>query len=528
MKKNIFRVAAFSALLMMGVGGAMAQSRTYDCPDINPEYQTMAQQVIDLNMEDPEKANKVYMNLSKKIKKSKEDLLSVGTYFLEKDNVPAASMCAKDLYTLAPEYVPGLMFSGEVFMKMQRWGEAGGRFDEVLAIEPNNVAAMRRNAFVYKNVNPHAAIDYLNRIKEADPNSAAEVEKDMADIYYKLDDYAKAVECYNTYYAATPKQADKLDIASCENYLQALFSMSVKDETNLDKIISIAGEVKPLAPKDIIIPRMEFFAKYNKIETAMDYDGAVKSAYDAAAYIRDKQFADSVYFYMDYDFAGKLAKEQGDIPAAIGYFEQAVADLEKKAGDLEDEKKKADNANKRGSYYYEISNLYVRNKQADKGIEVFEKYLALLGDKADISDKYQLGTKYFAGYQQQDNTPEQKEAYYNKAKEAFTAVANAETTNKLPVVMANQMLARLSNTDTNKPLDAVRDYYVKVINDSEDESIRSKARNSRFEACRYLFFYYVSIDTPNKAEASKYANIAKDINPDDSFVKAALEHLKTM
>lgn len=170
----------------------------------------------------------------------------------------------------------------------------------------------------------------------------------------------------------------------------------------------------------------------------------------------------------------------------------------------------------------------MRNKQADKGIEVYEKYLALLGDKADISDKYTLGTKYFAAYQQQNNTPEQKQVYHDKAEEAFKAVVGTETTNRLPIVLALQMLARLSNTDTNKPLDLVRDYYVKAINESEDETIKQKASNARFEACRYLFFYYVSIDTPNKVEATKYATIAKSIRPDDDFVKAAFEHLKTM
>ena len=58
--------------------------------------------------------------------------------------------------------------------------------------------------------------------------------------------------------------------------------------------------------------------------------------------------------------------------------------------------------------------------------------------------------------------------------------------------------------------------------------MKEKAKNLRFEACRYLFFYYVSIDTPNKAEATKYATIAKEINPDNDFVKAAFDHLKTM
>ena len=167
---------------------------------------------------------------------------------------------------------------------------------------------------------------------------------------------------------------------------------------------------------------MEFFAKFNKVETSMDYEGALAAADTASSYIKNKQFADSVYFYMDYDFAAKLCKEQGNMPEAIKYYELAVKDLEDKAPSITDEKKIEENKNKRGSYYYEISNLYIRNKQAEQGIAAFEKYLGLLGDKADISDRYLLGTKFLAAYQQKDNTPEKKQEYFNKANEAFKAV----------------------------------------------------------------------------------------------------------
>ncbi|MDQ9809026.1 hypothetical protein RFX75_19850, partial [Acinetobacter baumannii] len=69
------------------------------------------------------------------------------------------------------------------------------KFDEVLTIDPNNVAALKRNAFVYKNVNPHVAIDALNKIKEIDP-SYKEADKELGDIYYKLDKYKDAVLNY--------------------------------------------------------------------------------------------------------------------------------------------------------------------------------------------------------------------------------------------------------------------------------------------------------------------------------------------
>ena len=63
MKKNFFRVAAFSALLALGVSGLQAQTRNYDCPPLNPEYKDQAEQVVNLQMDDPDKAGKVYMAL---------------------------------------------------------------------------------------------------------------------------------------------------------------------------------------------------------------------------------------------------------------------------------------------------------------------------------------------------------------------------------------------------------------------------------------------------------------------------------
>lgn len=90
------------------------------------------------------------------------------------------------------------------------------------------------------------------------------------------------------------------------------------------------------------------------------------------------------------------------------------------------------------------------------------------------------------------------------------------------------MLARLSNTDSQKPLTEVHDYYIKVLSESEDEAIKNKAANARFEAARYLFFYYVTDPTTNKVEATKYAGILKSIRPDDNFTKMAVEHVKSM
>lgn len=74
MKKNFFRVLAFSALFALGLNTATAQ-RSYECPPLNAEYQTMADEVINLSMEDPDKANKTFMKLAKKSATIRKTLL---------------------------------------------------------------------------------------------------------------------------------------------------------------------------------------------------------------------------------------------------------------------------------------------------------------------------------------------------------------------------------------------------------------------------------------------------------------------
>lgn len=508
MKKNFFRVLALSALLFVGAAGGYAQQKSYDVPPLDPECKAMADQVINLNMEDPDAANKVFMKLVKKIGKNKEDLVAVGTYFLDNNNYPAAKQCADRVYDLAPEYVPGLMFSGEVCMIRKDYGGAGQKFDAVLLVDSNNVAALKRNAFVYKNVNPHVAIEALNRIKRLEPGGYA-ADKELGDIYYKLDQYNEAVSHYDLYYKAVPKDTTKLDLYSCNCYLQSLYATANVNPDNFNRITEIAAELLPLSPKDMIMRRMDFFAKVNKIADAMDYDGAVKAAEDASAYVVNHEYSDSSYIYLDYEYAAALAKEKNDVPAAIEWYKKALAIDGKKA-----------------SGYKELSTLYGRNKQAELGIEAYNKYLELMGDKVDVADRYVLGTKYMAAYQEQDITPEKKAEYFKKADDTFAAVIAENPENKLTLTLTYLQRARLNNTDAQKPIDVVKDYYQKVLESSESVADRTKAQ--RFEACRYLFFYYVSIEPANNDEARKVLELAKSIDPSNAFIQNGETYLNTV
>lgn len=500
MKKNIFRTLALAALLFLGCNGVMAQQKTYEVPPLNPEWKTMADEVIQLNMEDPEKANKTFMKLIKKIQKNKEDLVAVGTYFLDNNNYPAANQCAKSLEQFS-EYIPGLMFSGEVCMKRHDWGGAGQKFDAVLLVDSNNVAAMKRNAFVYKNVNPHVAIDMLNRIKNVEPQNT-DADKELGDIYYKLDQYKDAISYYDTYYKSVPKDTVHLDIRSCENYLMSLYSMAATDENNFDRITEIVNEVLPLAPTDLVIRRMDFFAKVNKISSAMDYDGAVAAADAAAAYLTDPQYADSLFLSLDYEYAASLAKEKGQTAEAISYFQKA---LEKDSTKL--------------ANYKELAKLYSQNKEADKAIDTYKLYMEKRGDKVDLTDYWGLGLEY-AKASRITTDSAQKVIYVEAGNAAFNKVLEKEP----DYYKAVMQQAALYINDSSKPEEKPKELYEKALSMMKEDD--TAANPYRLLAAQYLAFYYSQLEDFDTCRT--YVNIMLKADPESESAKRFDEALKSM
>lgn len=495
MKKNMFRAFALSALLFMGVSGAQAQQKTYDVPALDPEAKTMADQVISLNMEDPDAANKAFSKLVKKIGKSKEDLVAVGTYFLDNNNYPAAKQCADRVYELAPEYIPGLMFSGEVCMMRKDYGGAGQKFDAVLMVDSNNVAALKRNAFVYKNVNPYVAIEALDHILRLEPNNYG-ANKDLGDIHYKLDKYKEAVDFYEKYYAAVPKDTTSLDIRSCENFLQSLYS-----QANFGRITELTSELLPLAPKDMVIRRMDFFAKVNKIGEAIDYEGALKAAKDASAYLTSGEYADSTFLSLDYEYLAALAKEENDMPAAISAYEKAL------------EKDPAKLAN-----YKELAKVYARNKDNDKAIATYKQYMEKKGDQVDLTDYFGLGQEYVKAVHATTD-PAKKSEYIAGGMEAYNKVLEKQP----DYYKAVMQQAALNIKDSKVAEEAPKALYEKALGMMpEDEN----ANSSRLLAAQYLAFYYSQKEDFDTCR--KYVNIMLKADPESGAAKNFDSALKSM
>lgn len=491
MRKNWILKIALSALVALGATDSATAQKSYEVPALDPEYQAIADQVIDLQLSDPDKANSTFMKLMRKVKTKKEDLLSLGDYFLEKNVYPCAVQCAKQLYTTDPTYIPGLMFNGEVCMMRKAYGEAGQKFDEVLSIDSTYVPALKRNAFVYKNVNPHVAIEMLQRIQQVEPDNQTP-NRDLGDIYYNLEEYKEAVAHYDAYFNAVT-QNDSSDIRSAENYMMSLYST-----TQFDVISSKVDHFAALDPNDMIFKRMKFFSAVENANTAQ--------AKEAMAYITEKQYADSLYLYLDYFYAANyMADQSEDEDATVKAIEYMKLALEKDPSKVPG--------------YKTLATYYRRNKQYEEGIETYKTYMEKLGDKQQLTDLFGLGQQYFAASRQKTVSPEKKAEYTQAGIETFQKVL-AE---KPGYYQAQMMIARLSITDGTKPEENVKNLYEQALTMMEG---KDNTDSGKLEAYSYLAFYYVQTD--NNDEARKYCNEILKLDPEHATGLQIDKYLKSV
>lgn len=485
MKKKMFRSIALAALLFVGADGIQAQTG-YEVKPLNEELAAMANQVVDTQLSDPDEANKVFTKLIRKIRNSKEDLLSVGQLFLDKNVYPCADMCSKKLYEIAPDYIPGLMFSGEVCMYRKDYGMAGQKYEEVLALDSTYVPALKRNAFVYKNVNPHVAIEYLEKIRRVDPNNHV-IERDLGDVYYNLDEFDKAVSSYKSYFGAVTNN-DSTDIRAAENYLQSLYATQKFAEVG-----ELVDKYAILDPNDMVFKRMRLFSAVENYE--------LPKAKESLGYIVNKEYPDSFYLYLDYAYAGNLMKELEDIPSAISYFEKAVATDSTKISGIK-----------------ELAGLYSSNKETEKGIQTYERFLKAKGEgNVDLTDLYGLARQYLAAAQQTDLTPEQKAAYVASG----DAVCVKMLEKKPDAYQALLLRAAMHITDGTKPEDTPKQYYAEALKMMEG---KEGVESAQLQALRYLAFYAVQKDQTQ--DARTYTDQILAIEPENQFAKQIDTYLK--
>lgn len=500
MKKFLFSFVALFLFLSSGMNKAMAQT---SFENLDPKLQALAQTVVDNNLTDIDKANKAFENILKKAKKT-SDQLTLAKYFLDNEIYPCANQCAEMAYKNDPENVDVLMLQGEIYMFGRSYGKAGQKFDQILEKDPNNIYALRNSARVYKRINPHAAMDYLKRIKEIEPNNF-EADKNMGDIAYELSEYTNAVAYYDSYYKNVPKTADEIDLRSCENYLQSLYAVAAADGSKSDeyaaKMVEVVETVQPFETDNLVFKRMRFFAnmaQYNSVPTS----SALKTAQNSASYILNNEHVDSLYLFLDYLNIANLMSEMEQYDSAVVYMRRAVK--------LNPEKPEG---------YKILADNLAKANQSDEALTVYSTYLEKLGDNARNADILRLARMYGAAAVKAfkaGDTARQNELV-QKIDETIDRV---EKLNPGNVGIASQR-ARLHIMDGSVPQDDVKTLYEEVLSRAAG---KDGMTDYEIEAYKYLLFYAIQKDDLDAARKSCDELLKRD--PEDSLGKKADGYLK--
>lgn len=489
MKKTLILALLFAAF---SFGAASAQTQANAPVPVEASNQAMADEVIATQMSDPEAANKTFNKLFNKIKKDKEQLTAVGQFFLDQKIYPCANQCAKQVYQLDPTYVPGLMLSGRVSIFRKDWGGAGQKFDEVLNYQPDNIEALKLSARVYKNVNPIVAQETLKKILEKEPNNI-DAYKELGDIAYNgatagnAAEYKEAADAYKHFFDQTPNLKEE-NVATGINYMNSVIATS----QDFVLVKDLAQKLLPLAPQSFALKSLLFFAD---VET-MDY----QKAKEDIAYLEKKEYDDSLYRFIDYQYAAKYSADAlNDTEAALAYYEKALS---------------KDTA--RYDTYKEIATLLRNNKQAAKAIPYYEKYIAMKGDKADGRDRFTLAMLYIAAKSQATNN-EERDKFIAEGDKVFDAYMKELPDNYVGPFYRAQLWV----TDGSKAEEKPFEYYTKaleLIGNNPDYVEQKKG------ALTYLMVYYLKKE--DDAKCKQYVNEILKLDPNNALAKKIQTVLK--
>ncbi|MBR1889339.1 MAG: hypothetical protein IJ816_01775 [Alloprevotella sp.] len=488
--KSIFsKTLMLGALFFLSIGAANSQTdKGYTPFAMNADVKALADQIIDVQFSDPEKGNKLYQTLSRKIKKNNEQLIAVGDYFLDKKIISLANFCARQVYQNDATYIPGLFFGAEVAFARRDYGTAGQKYEEILNIQPENTLAMELNAFVYKNVNPHVSIEMYNKIKELNPSNY-NVDKELADVYYNMNEFEDAAKFYEQYFNNVPK--GKENEGAAENFVSSLHM-----NHNIEALSANAKKFSALFPKSPVFKRMIFFADVE------NYD--VEAAEQSAAYLNDASYVDTVFTYLDYEYAAQYASDmKNDAALAAEYMEKAI---------------KKDPAKIEG--LSKLANYKRNNGQHDEAIATFKSYIEKKGKEAAMADTFKLALFNLYASQAAGVSAEKKAEYVKEGDQLFQLVEAAQPDNYQPTYYR----AVINTTDDFS--EEVRQLYenvlVKLGDDTENETVRLRAD-------WYNVVYYINTGGENKAvlaNARKYVNDMLSVDDENDSALNADKYLK--
>ena len=200
----------------------------------------------------------------------------------------------KNALEIAPQDYDVLIAAGDVYLEMNKGGDAATQYERAEVVDPKNPKAFTRVAAIWLRVrNSEQTLTDLNKALAIDPNYAPAL-KLMSELYYKSKKYQLAKDYYAKYL-----NNSEPSLANQKRFAKILFN-SKEFEDALPKIL----DVIKLEDSDVYMHRMAGYSYFEvgelKKDTSMYRPGVAELELFLSKIATDKMLAS------DFEYLGKL------------------------------------------------------------------------------------------------------------------------------------------------------------------------------------------------------------------------------
>ena len=323
-------------------------------------------------------------------KRNSDYFIAAANAYLFNGEIDQASVYMEKAKNIKVKYASLAVLAGDIELARKDVGKACGNYELAISYDDKCKEAYIKYARAYKNVNTPLAIEMLNNLKLKEPKFLL-AEKELGDIYYANNDFAKATESYDKYL-----KSGNTSISDFTKYASSVF-YSKEYAKSLE--ISLLGLDK--APRNPVFNRL---AMYNSVELGK-FDDAIKYA-DLFFNKSDKPEIS----YYDYTYYGQALRSTKKFDLAIEQFRNAYTLDSTQNGFLKD-----------------ISDMYNEKEDYKNSISAYQIYLKSIPEQKMTSELIvKLGRLYLTYGNSPNITVAEKKAALMNADTVFAKVAIME------------------------------------------------------------------------------------------------------
>lgn len=446
---------------------------------------------------DQKAAEKLFKEALKQNKKDAGVNLAIAKAYYE-TGVPGYEKYLENARKADKTFPDIYLFEGDMLADQGRNGDACGYYEMAINFDPNCVEAYVKYSHMYFDINPEMAIGKLEELLKKAPDSAL-AQRELAEAYYKNQQYTKAALAYETY-VANPNHfvEDRARLATL-----LFYSKRFNESYDLAKSI-LANE-----PDNFVLNRVILYNLFEMKRFEEARDLAVKF-FSLPPSVRH------AFLARDFECYADVLMELGDPQSAAANFVKAY---------------KMDSTNI--ELLKEISSAYEAAQDYPLSIKFYSQYMDNAADNLRVMDYFRFGqTCYRVGMA--DTVGGQ--AYLMKADTLFAKVIEEAPDNYLGYMWRARAAA---GRDPETKEGTAKPYYeqtIEVLN--QDSTNLSKSRVAAYiESYRYLGYYNFlkayseeAVQFPAKAKAYKdstkiYWNKMLEFDPNNADIQEALKTL---